>query len=190
MSLSSRLHAWAAGLRRDWRRHLGTLALFAGVLLAVQVWQTRGVAGGPLPDAALDAPLPVLVDGGVRQSSLRAEIAALQSAHPGRNIGLYVWADWCPICKTIQGTVNGLTQEHPVITIAMQSGPHEKVARYMSSRGLAWHTVVDPQSAIPGALGFGAVPAFAVITPQGELRWPTVGLTSAWGLRLRLLFAG
>lgn len=190
MSVMRRLCSWAAGLRRDWRRYLGTLALFAGVLLAVQLWQTRGVAGGLLPEAALDVPLSVVVSGATRQSSLRAEIAALQAAHPGRNIGLYVWADWCPICKTIQGAVNGLTQDHPVITVAMQSGPPEKVARYMASRGLAWHTVVDPQSAIPGALGFGAVPAFAVITPQGELRWPTVGLTSAWGLRLRLLFAG
>lgn len=189
MSLASRLRSWATGFRRDWKRHLGTLALFAGVMLAVQLWQTRSVSGGPLPDAALDTPLPVLAGGGLRQSSLRAEIATLQRAHPGRNIGLYVWADWCPICKTIQGTVNGLTQDHPVITIAMQSGPPEKVARYMASRGLAWHTVVDPRSEIPEALGFGAVPAFAVITPEGELRWPTVGLTSGWGLRLRLLFA-
>lgn len=189
MSLSSRLRAWAAGLRRDWKRHLGTLALFAGVLLAVQLWQTRSVAGGPLPDAALDAPLAVLAGGGARPSSLRAEIAALQATHPGQNIGLYVWADWCPICKTIQGTVNGLTQDHPVITVAMQSGPPEKVARYMASRGLAWHTVVDPQSVIPDALGFGAVPAFAVVTPEGKLRWPTVGLTSGWGLRARLWLA-
>ncbi len=190
MSLLGRLRSWGAGLRRDWKRHLGTLALFAGVMLAVQLWQTREVAGGALPAAALDAPLPILgTDGALRQSSLRAEIAALQRAHPGENIGLYVWADWCPICKTIQGTVNGLTQDHPMITIAMQSGPPDKVSRYMASRGLAWRTVIDPRSAIPGALGFGAVPAFAVITPQGELRWPTVGLTSSWGLRLRLWLA-
>jgi thiol-disulfide isomerase/thioredoxin len=189
MSAASRLRSWATGLRRDWKRHLGTLALFSGVMLTVQLWQTRGVSGGPLPEAALDAPLPVLVNSGQRQSSLRAEIATLQRAHPGRNIGLYVWADWCPICKTIQGAVNGLTQDHPVITIAMQSGPPEKVARDLASRGLAWHTVVDPRSAIPDALGFGAVPAFAVITPQGELRWPTVGLTSGWGLRARLWLA-
>lgn len=189
MKLPGRLRSWATGLRRDWKRHLGTLALFVGVMLAVQLWQTRSVSGGPLPEAALDAPLPVLFNGQLRQSSLRAEIDALQRAHPGQNIGLYVWADWCPICKTIQGTVNGLTQDHPVITVAMQSGPPEKVARYLASRGLAWHTVVDPRSAIPGALGFGAVPAFAVITPQGELRWPTVGLTSGWGLRARLWLA-
>lgn len=179
-----------AALGRGAKRHLGTLALFAGVMLAVQLWQTRSVSGGQLPDAALDAPLPVLAPGGaVRKSSLRAELAALQQRHPGKNIGLYIWADWCPICRTIQGTVNGLTQDQPVITIAMQSGSPEKVARYLASGGLAWHTVVDPRSEIPGALGFGAVPAFAVITPEGELRWPTVGLTSAWGLRARLWLA-
>ena len=190
MNLSSRPAGWARSLRRDWKRHLGTLALFAGVVLAVQFWQTRSVAGGALPVTALDTALPVVgPDGARRDSTLRQEIARVQQAHPGRNIGLYVWADWCPICRTLQGTVNGLTQDHPVITVAMQSGPPDKVAAYLAARGLAWHTVVDPRSAIPGALGFGAVPAFAVITPQGELRWPTVGLTSGWGLRARLWLA-
>lgn len=188
--MKKRLIAWTAGLRRDWRRHLGTVALFAGVLLAVQWWQTRHVEGGPLPAAALDAPLSVLdASGTVRHSSLRGELAALQRAHPGRNVGLYVWAQWCPICKTIQGTVDGLTADHPVITVAMQSGPPEQVSRYLDTRGLAWHTLVDPRSQLSRALGFGAVPAFAVITPQGELRWPTVGLTSGWGMRLRLWLA-
>lgn len=190
VNLSDHLRSCAAALQRDWKRHLGTLALFAGVMLAVQLWQTRHVAGGALPTAALDTPLPVLApDGSLRTSTLRQEIGSLQRAHSGKNIGLYVWADWCPICKTIQGPVNSLNQDHPVITVAMRSGPPEEVARYMASRGLTWRTVVDPSSKVPGALGFGAVPSFAVITPQGELRWPTVGLTSGWGMRLRLLLA-
>ena len=189
MNVAGRLRGWMTGLRQDWQRHLGTFALFAAVLLAVQLWQTRTVASGPLPEAALDAPLPVLFDGALRHSSLRTELAALQGQHPGRNIGLYVWADWCPICTTIQGTVDGLAQDHPVITIAMQSGPPDKVARHLASRGLDWHTVVDARSVVPNALGFGAVPAFVVITPDGELRWPTVGLSSGWGLRARLWLA-
>ena len=114
---------------------------------------------------------------------------ALQRTHPGQNVGLYVWAEWCPICKTIQGTVDGVNADHPVITVAMQSGPPDRVARYLHGRSLGWHTLVDARSQLSQALGFGAVPAFAVITPQGQLRWPTVGLSSGWGLRLRLWLA-
>lgn len=190
MKLGLRLRSACAGLVRGWKRHLGTAALMFAVVLAVQAWQTRDVAGGPLPAAALDAPLPMLdAHGAVRQSSLRAELATLQRAHPGQNVGLYVWAEWCPICKTIQGTVDGLSADQPVITVAMQSGPPDKVARYLGARGLAWAALVDPRSQLSRALGFGSVPAFAVITPQGELRWPTVGLTSGWGMRLRLWLA-
>ena len=179
-----------AALRRDWKRHLGTLALFATVLTAVQLWQIRDVDSGPLPPAALDAPLTVLTPGGSpRASSLRQEIAALQQRHPGRNIGLYIWAEWCPICSTIRGTVDGVAQDHALITVAMQSGPPDQVARHLRAKGLAWHTLVDPASEIPKALGFTGVPAFAVITPQGLLRWPTLGLSSGWGLRLRLWMA-
>jgi len=182
-SARARLRAWAS----HWKSHLGTLALFIAAMLAVQAWHTRHVAGGPLPAAALDAPVPVLAaDGTLTHSTLGLELAALQSAHPGRNVGLYIWAEWRPICKTVQGTVNGITQDHPVLTVAMQSGPPEAVARYLRPRGLAWHTVVDPRSQVSGALGFGAVPAFAVVTPDGQLRWPTVGLSSGWGLRLWL----
>lgn len=175
---------------RPLRRHLGTLALLVAVALAIQLWQTRHVAGGPLPAAALDAPLSLLAPGAPpRPSTLREEIAALQRAHPGQAIGLYIWADWCPVCRTLQGTVDGVAREHPLLTVAMQSGPPDQVARYQAARGLAWRTLVDPHAQIPSALGFGGVPAFVVITPQGALRWPTLGLTSGWGLRLRLWLA-
>lgn len=189
-TLRARLRAWLVGWARQWKSHLLTLALFVAALLAVQAWQTRHVATGALPAEALHAAVPVLdANGSLRQSTLGAELDALQRAHPGRNVGLYVWAEWCPICKTVQGTVDGITHDHPVLTVAMQSGPPEAVARYLRPRGLAWHTVVDPRSQVADALGFGAVPAFVVVTPQGELRWPTVGLSSGWGLRLRLWLA-
>ena len=185
-SLRQRVWAWML----NWKSHLTTVAMLVAVVWAVQAWQTRHVAGGPLTDAVLNTALTVIrPDGSPHQSTVGAELAALQARHPGRNVGLYVWAEWCPICKTIQGTVDGIAQDHPVLTVAMQSGPPEAVGRYLRGRGLAWHTLVDPRAEVSGGLGFGAVPAFAVITPQGELRWPTVGLTSGWGMRLRLWLA-
>ena len=177
--------AWfglARGLRLRWKNHLGTLLMVVGVFAAVQAWQTRDVPSGLAPDLRLTLLQP---DG----SSTNTTLDAWRKAHPGQPVGLYIWAEWCPICKTIQGTVDGIAQDHPVLTVAMQSGPPEAVGRYLRGRGLAWHTLVDPRAQVSGGLGFGAVPAFAVITPQGQLRWPTVGLSTSWGLRLRLWLA-
>lgn len=176
-----------------WRkalRHLGPVALCAALLLGAQLWPIRHVSGGPLPAAVLDAPLPVLAaDGSRHTGSLRQEITALQRRHPGRPIGLYIWGSWCPVCATIRGTVDSVGRDHPVITVALQSGETDAVARHLASEGLAWHTLIDARGAVAGGLGFRGVPAFAVITPRGERRWPTMGLSSPWGLRLRLWLA-
>jgi thiol-disulfide isomerase/thioredoxin len=175
--------------RPRWLSHLGTLVMVLVVFFGVQAWQTRSVPPA-LDDAWLDMPLATLhPDQAVQTSSLRAELAALQQRHPGRNVAVYVWAEWCPICKTLQGTVNGLGADHVVLTVAMQSGTPAAVARYQQSHGLAWHTLVDPQGQLAKGLGFGSVPGFAVITPPGQLRFPTVGLTSSWGMKLRLWLA-
>ena len=175
--------------RQRWLSHLGTVILMLGVFFGVQAWQTRAVPSA-LDDALLDLPLSVLQpDPAEHTSSLRTELAALQARYPGQNVAVYVWAEWCPICKTIQGTVNGIGSDHPMITVAMQSGTPAAVARYQQAQGLAWHTLVDPQARLAKGLGFGSVPGFAVITPEGQLSFPTVGLTSSWGMRLRLWLA-
>ena len=175
--------------RQRWLGHLGTLALVLVVFFGVQAWQTRSVPQA-LDTALLDLPVPMLRPGEAAQTStLRAELAALQQRHPGQNVAVYVWAEWCPICTTIQGTVNGLGADRPVLTVAMQSGTPAAVARYQQTQGLAWHTLVDPQAQLAKGLGFGSVPGFAVITPEGQLRFPTVGLTSSWGMKLRLWLA-
>jgi thiol-disulfide isomerase/thioredoxin len=175
--------------RPRWLSHLGTVVLMLVVFLGVQAWQTRAVPKA-LDAAILDLTLPALQAGQAPEtSSLRAKLVELQRQHPGQNVALYVWAQWCPICKTTQGTVNALGTDQAVLTLAMQSGGAEAVARYQQSQGLTWHTLVDPGGELAKALGFSAVPGFAVITPDGELHWPTVGWTSPWGMRWRLWWA-
>jgi len=172
--------------RQRWLSHLGTVALMLVVFFGVQAWQTRAVPDA-ISEALLDMPISSLqADQSVQDSTLRIELATLQQRHPGQNVALYVWAEWCPICKTTQGTVDALSANVPVVTLAMQSGGADAVARHQQAHGLKWHTWVDPRGELAKGLGFSAVPAFAVLTPEGNLRWPTVGWTSAWGMRLRL----
>lgn len=153
-----------------------------GVFVAVQTWQTRDVPAGQAPDLALTLLNP---DGSTSATTL----AAWSAAHPGQPVALHVWAEWCPICRAEEGTVSALAQDHPVLTVAMQSGPPAAVARVLRQRQLQWVTAVDARSEAARALGFKAVPAFVVIDAQGQLRGASVGYTTGLGMRARLWWA-
>lgn len=165
------------------RSHLGTVVLMVAVFFGVQAWQTRGVAQGPLPNMAFT----VIESDGSQQTTT---LAAWRARHPGQPVALYLWAEWCPICKVQQPNVTNLVADMPLLTIAMQSGPPPAVARALAQRQLPWPTAVDPRGELSRALGFGSVPAFVVVDAEGRLRMPTVGYTSELGMRLRLWWAG
>lgn len=170
--------------RSRWVSHLGTVALVLIVFLGVQAWQTRHVS------AALDTAAPtqwLAADGSLQSGRLQDAIDAVR--RPGQPVALYVWADWCPICRAQQGSIDRLGQDWPVLTVAMQSGEAAQVWRYQQQHGLGWHTVIDPRGQLSRELGFRSVPAFVVIDPHDRLRHPTVGYTSAWGMRARLWLA-
>jgi thiol-disulfide isomerase/thioredoxin len=165
------------------RSHLGTAALVLAVFFGVQAWQTRGVAQGPPPDLSFTLIEP---DGSQQTTTL----AAWRERHPSQPVALYLWAEWCPICKLQQPNVTDLVADMPLLTIAMQSGPPEVVARVLAQRQLPWPTAVDPRGDLSSLLGFASVPAFVVVDAEGRLRLPTVGYTSGLGMRLRLWWAG
>lgn len=164
--------------RRRWTRWLAEIGVFVLVLAAVQWWQTRDVPGGPAPD--FDA---VFADGA------RGSLAAWRAAHPGQVTALYFWAEWCPICKAQEGSVEALRADWPVLTVAMQSGDPAAVSQILKQRSLAWTTAVDPDGAIAARYGLRGVPALVVIDRAGELSAVAVGYTTGWGMRLRLWWA-
>lgn len=174
--------SWSLKIRQGWKRHLGTLAMVLAVFVAVQAWQTRKVPGGAAPDFPVTV---VQADGRVTSTTLHE----WRAAHPGEPVALHFWADWCPICRTEEGSVTRVSQDWPVMTVAMQSGDAAKVAQVLRRRALPWSAAVDPRSEITSAHGFGAVPAFVVVDAAGQLRAPTVGYTSETGMRLRLWWA-
>lgn len=167
---------------RVWRRtrpHFGTVATVLVVFIGVHLWQTRDITSGPAPELAFTWLSP---DGSHSETTL----AAWRAQFPGQTIAVHVWAEWCPVCKLEEHNVHRLAADHPVLTIAMQSGSADTVAQVLRQRRLPWHTAVDTKGQLALALGVRAVPAFLVIDSQGELRSASVGYTSEFGMRWRL----
>ena len=182
-------HPPASRLRRV-ARLLSTPSLILAVWLGVSAWQTRHIpAQAPSPHPVAT---PVIQGApGAPQRTLTWEqaLAEVRARAPGQPVAVYVWAEWCPICRASESTVTALAETHPVLTVAMQSGPPEAVARVQRQRSLPWTTAVDPDATLARQLGVQAVPAFMVLQPDGRLRLPSVGYTSGWGMRARLWLA-
>ena len=108
----------------------------------------------------------------------------------GRPAVIYFWASWCPVCKTMQGTVQAVAKDHPVISLALQSGAEAEVRRYMNDQGFNPKTLLDADGAIGKRFGLHGVPTLFILGPEGAIRFATAGYTSEIGLRLRLWLAG
>jgi thiol-disulfide isomerase/thioredoxin len=177
-------------MKQFFKKNRVFLISFAVLWVGIQIWQTRSVPSGPPPQAALSLALPLINnDEIIENQSLEEAIRALRENHPNTPIALHIWAEWCSFCKLEEGSISTLASEHPVITVAIQSGDATRVQRYQQDRALNWRTLVDSQGQISALLGANGVPAFIVIDEQGHLRTPTMGYTSLWGMRLRLAWA-
>jgi thiol-disulfide isomerase/thioredoxin len=156
-------------------RWLGEALAVVAIVLAVQWWQKRDAVSGPAPHFEA-----VLADG--RTTTLES----WRRNHPGRPVALHFWAEWCPICTAVRGSVDALGRDWPLLTVAMQSGDPAAVSRHLDRLGLRWPTVVDADGRITSLFGLRGVPAFVVLDATGEIRFVEIGYTSELGMRMRL----
>lgn len=148
-------------------------------LLCVQAWQTRAVPSGAIENFDI---VLLQADGSTKTTTF----LQWREKYPHQPVVLHFWADWCPICRTEEGSISQLTQDWPVLTIAMQSGQAADVAKVLQKRQLLWATVVDTSGTITRLFGFKGVPAFVIVDSAGQIRAPTMGYTSEIGMRLQL----
>jgi thiol-disulfide isomerase/thioredoxin len=153
-------------------RWLAEASLILAVAAALQFWATRDAVEGAAP--ALEG----------------AWVNAPPTSGAGRASLVHFWATWCPSCRLEHGTIQRLSQEHPVVTVAMQSGDAADVAAYLQERGLSFPVRLDERGEAAARWGVRGVPTTFVVDADGQIRFVTTGFTTDVGLRLRLWLAG
>jgi len=99
---------------------------------------------------------------------------------------IYFWAEWCGICKMMQQPLTAVSEDFPVITIAVKSGDDKKVQNYLNEKSLNWNVVNDPLAEIAKQYQAKGVPSVFFLNEDGKIILTTSGYTSEIGLRLRL----
>lgn len=150
---------------------IGVLALFIGIQFAV---------GGHLVKGSPPEFSATTLDGQA------FELSRLR----GRPAVIYFWAEWCPICRSMQHSIGSVAQDYPLLSVAMQSGNASAVGRYGREHDFNVPTVLDEDGSLAKRYGLSGVPGIFVLDANGQIRYATQGYTSELGLRLRLWLAG
>lgn len=122
------------------------------------------------------------------QTTLAGE-SAMQRLSKGPAV-LYFWAEWCGICRSMQGSVSNVLRDYPGLTVAVRSGDDSALQNYLNDKQLNWPVVNDNNGSLGQRYGIKGVPAIFFINAAGDIVFTTVGYTSEWGMRFRLWLAG
>lgn len=157
-----------------WYKTLGFVLLFVVAYFAIHYYKTWSYPKGVAP----------LFSGADVQGR------TLQLADTkGRPVLLQFWATWCPICQHSHSTVQSLSRDYQVLSIASFSGSRKDVADYVMDKGLQYSVIVDESNDLARLYGIKGFPANFILDKMGNIRFVTVGYTPEWSLRLRMWFA-
>lgn len=89
-----------------------------------------------------------------------------------------------------EDSIASISEDHEVITVAMNSGNDMEITAYLEEQGLSFPVVVDEHGLIAERFGVKGVPTSFIIDPDGSIDFTEVGFTTELGLRTRLWLAG
>lgn len=164
--------------KRNWVQNSLTALFFLGVFLLLRPYMQGDVVQGQAPI--------------MQVQSITGKSIDLQALNQqGKPVLIHIWATWCPICDLSKGGIESIAEKYSVINIATQSADDEQLLAFAKDNDMNPDNIVnDLEGVWQKALGAKAVPADFVIAPNGEIAFVEVGFTTAWGLRLRLWWAG
>jgi thiol-disulfide isomerase/thioredoxin len=157
--------------KKHWRSWLVYILLFLVIMQAANWWKTRDAASGNLSEFTGE-----LLDG---SAFTIAEFA-------GKPVLFHFWATWCPICELENDTIQSISQDYRVISIASWSEGEAEVLAYMRDNQLTFPVMLDNSGELAKSFGVKGVPASFILDPDGEITFVETGYSTEPGLRFRL----
>ena len=120
---------------------------------------------------------------------LQGNTFSLESLDHNKATLLYFWGTWCGYCRYTSPAINSLAKEgYQVVSVALRSGNETDVNDYLSKNDYHFTTVNDPKGEFAQQWQINVTPTIVLLS-KGKMDLVTTGLTSYWGLKVRLFFA-
>jgi len=168
-----------APLKRTWRDRARAFAKEAAIAVLIVV-AVSWFRGRELPSGAAPELIGPSVSGGV----------ASLASNAGRASVVHFWATWCGVCRTEEGNIVSVAKDHPVFSVAVDSGDAETVAAWMHKEGVDFPAIADADAVRARAWKVPAYPTTFVLDGAGRIRFSEIGYVTEFGLRARLFWAG
>jgi thiol-disulfide isomerase/thioredoxin len=144
-------------------------------LFLIHLWQTRNLVEGHAPSLS--------------GQTLHGEWFDLEKQTEWPLL-IHFWATWCPVCKFETGGIASMSEDYPVVTIAMQSGSKQDVARFLDEHHFHLPVINDPDGVLADTWAVTGVPTSFIVDRGGRIRFSSVGYTLPVTLRIRLWLTG
>ncbi|MGD8783883.1 MAG: protein disulfide oxidoreductase [Thioalkalispiraceae bacterium] len=161
-------------LKKRWMVITLEVLFFIALFLVLRAYMQRDMISGMAPP--------------ISAVTLQQQNFDLYNSQP-KPLLVHFWATWCGICKLEQGSIQALSEDYNVITIAMQSGTDADVQSYLDENKLTFDVINDQSGKYVSAYGVRGVPASFVINSNNHITASEVGYTTGWGLRIRMWLA-
>jgi len=161
-------------IKKRWVKITLEVLFFVVLYLGLRAYMQRDVISGTAPQ--------------IQATTINQQSFDLH-ANKQKPVLVHFWASWCGICKLEQDSIDALSKDYRVMTIAMQSGSDEEVQAYLNEHGLSFDVINDVEGEFVSAYGVRGVPASFVVNSNNEITASEVGYTTGWGLRFRMWLA-
>jgi len=125
----------------------------------------------------------------LNQSLLSGQSINLKDMVKQSPVLIYFWGSWCPMCRITSPIVTDLSINYQVLAIALSSGNKDEVETYLEEHDYKFPVINDADGLISQAWGVRVTPTIFIINTEGKISSVTTGISSSWGLRIRLWLA-